>query len=199
MLNTSTQAITGTRILALPAGGGGGGGNDPSPTCPAQYPGCPGYVPPGQGGSTGTSGSPGTPYCPPPVCRTGTFAPPPPGLHPTTAHYTSAHSGFKGDALECTGRVFWPGACPSERGAAGTTPQQVKQSFLGALAALTSAIPVGDLLDAIGGATGAGAEDAGAASNAVRQPALNAARSCPRPERCRKRGEPASAQPTGQT
>jgi hypothetical protein len=44
--------------------------------------------------------------------------------------------------------VFRLGACPSERGAAGTTAQQVKQSFLGALAILTTAIPVGDVLDA---------------------------------------------------
>jgi hypothetical protein len=55
----------------------------------------------------------------------------------------------------CNGIVFRLGACPSERDAAGTTAQQVKQSFFGALAILTTAIPVGDVLDAFLGARAA--------------------------------------------
>jgi RHS repeat-associated protein len=78
----------------------------------------------------------------------------------------------------CNGRVFALGGCPSEAGAAGTTPAQVKQSFLGALMVLSTAIPVGDLLDlagltarapeaAAGGTATAAARTTGAATSAV--------------------------------
>jgi hypothetical protein len=57
------------------------------------------------------------------------------------------------------------GACPSEAGAAGTTPAQVKQSFIGAVVILGGAIPFGDILGALG-LFGGGA-DAGAAAAAA--------------------------------
>jgi RHS repeat-associated protein len=40
------------------------------------------------------------------------------------------------------------GACPSEAGAAGTTPQETEQAVIGAAMILLSAVPVGDILDA---------------------------------------------------
>jgi hypothetical protein len=49
--------------------------------------------------------------------------------------------------------LFKYGACPSERGAAGTTAQEVKQSALGALGVLLGALPIGDLLDLAIGST----------------------------------------------
>jgi hypothetical protein len=52
---------------------------------------------------------------------------------------------------DCNPTVFRLGACPSERGAAGTTPAQVKQSAIGALMILTSAIPIGDILGTLFG------------------------------------------------
>jgi RHS repeat-associated protein len=51
----------------------------------------------------------------------------------------------------CNGIVFKLGACASERGAAGTTPAQVKQSLIGAGMILLGALPIGD---AIGGLLG---------------------------------------------
>jgi hypothetical protein len=59
----------------------------------------------------------------------------------------------------CSGQQFHLGACPSEAGAAGITPQQVKQSAIGAAWVIASAIPVGDLLDLAG--IGRAAEDSG--------------------------------------
>ena len=56
------------------------------------------------------------------------------------------------------------GACPSERGAAGTTPQEVRQSALGALWVL-GALPIGDLLDLAIGST---ADDVATESRHVR-------------------------------
>jgi hypothetical protein len=63
--------------------------------------------------------------------------------------------------------VFKDGACPSERGAAGTTPQEVRSSALGAGALLLSALPIGDLLDLALGSSipdGIAAEDVGTAA-----------------------------------
>jgi hypothetical protein len=74
---------------------------------------------------------------------------------PTTA---SDLSPFRGD---CNAAGFKYGACPSESGAAGTTPQEVKQSALGALGVVGGAIagPLLDpLFDVLGG--NAAAEDA---------------------------------------
>jgi RHS repeat-associated protein len=73
-------------------------------------------------------------------------------LPPAAAAAAAAASVWGPD---CNPFTFKLGACPSERGAAGTTPQQVKQSFIGALWVLTSVIPVGDLLDAALGARAA--------------------------------------------
>jgi RHS repeat-associated protein len=50
----------------------------------------------------------------------------------------------------CNPFIFKLGACPSESGLAGTTPQQVKQSLIGAAWILSSVIPVGDILGALG-------------------------------------------------
>ena len=63
---------------------------------------------------------------------------------------------------DCNGLTFKYGACPSERGAAGTTPQQVKASAIGAAIILGGAI-LDPLLDAALG-IGAAAEDAGTAA-----------------------------------
>jgi RHS repeat-associated protein len=62
----------------------------------------------------------------------------------------------------CSGTLLKLGACASERGAAGTTAQQVKQSAIGATLILLGAIPIGDILDAF-----AGAEDAGDLADAA--------------------------------
>lgn len=63
----------------------------------------------------------------------------------------------------CSGRLFQLGACPSEWGAAGITPQQVKQSMIGAAWVLASAVPVGGIIDLIGAAGRTAAETAPAA------------------------------------
>ena len=60
---------------------------------------------------------------------------PPPGQH----RQRSRDSGLLPEFL------FKDGACPSERGAAGTTPQEVRSSALGAGGILLSALPIGDL------------------------------------------------------
>jgi RHS repeat-associated protein len=65
---------------------------------------------------------------------------------------------------DCSGMLFKYGACPSERGAAGTTPEEVKQAALGALAIIGSALMC-PLFDVPG--AGAAAEDAGAEASAV--------------------------------
>lgn len=52
------------------------------------------------------------------------------------------------------------------RAAAGNTPQEVKQSFLGAIAVLLGVIPIGDILDAAA-ISGAAAEDSGLADAAA--------------------------------
>jgi hypothetical protein len=59
------------------------------------------------------------------------------------------------DGPGCNGFLFKYGACPSERGAAGTTPQEVRSSALGALGVVLGALPIGgDLLDLALGSTG---------------------------------------------
>jgi RHS repeat-associated protein len=66
---------------------------------------------------------------------------------------------------DCNGLTFKYGACPSERGAAGTTPQQVKASAIGAAIIIGGGI-LDPLLDAALG-IGAAAEDSGAADAAA--------------------------------
>ena len=102
--------------------------------------------------------------------------PPPPAPKPVVRKITNGDPASQ--LADCTGLEFWRGACPSERAAAGTTPQQVKQSFLGATAILTGAI-LGPLLEGIGAAASAGtaAEDSSAladASNSAFRAADNA-------------------------
>lgn len=53
-------------------------------------------------------------------------------------------------ASDCSGRLLMLGACPSERGLAGTTPDQLKQSLIGAGQVWAFALS-GPLLDGIGG------------------------------------------------
>jgi RHS repeat-associated protein len=98
-------------------------------------------------------------YCHAPTPPTYTS---PPGSHPAAPRQASTAPGSV-LGPDCNGFTFKLGACPSERGAAGTTAQQVKQSFFGAALVLTSAIPVGDLLDAALG-TRAAAQAAGSAT-----------------------------------
>jgi hypothetical protein len=47
------------------------------------------------------------------------------------------------DTPGCNGFLFRYGACPSERGAAGTTPQEVKQSALWAIGILAATSGLG--------------------------------------------------------
>ena len=51
----------------------------------------------------------------------------------------------------CNPWLFKDGACPSERGAAGTTPAQVRTSLIGAGMVLLGAFPIGDAFAALGG------------------------------------------------
>jgi RHS repeat-associated protein len=130
-----------------PGSGGGGNGYNPAPSPGA---GC-------QNSPTGCfSGSAG------PIGEqpSGPGAPPPPDLHPVAASYTSSGSAVGSvNSPGCNGFLFKYGACPSESGAAGTTPQEVRQSAIGAAGILLGAFPIGDFLDlAIGSATEAGAE-----------------------------------------
>jgi RHS repeat-associated protein len=104
---------------------------------------------------------------PAPVVTPAVVSPPPAPPRPkrVTVPKSVTGSGF------CTGRLMQLGACPSESGAAGTTPAQVRQSFEGAGMVLASVIPVGDLFDALLG--GEAAADAGEGSELAQ-----AAKSC---------------------
>jgi RHS repeat-associated protein len=110
------------------------------------------------GGGWGNSGGRTDPwaYGPPGDVHTALFETPPVQIvrTPRAVTPTQASIGLAG----CTGIVFRLGACPSERAAAGSTPQEVQQSFYGALGVLLSAVPLGDLLDAITGVFGKAAE-----------------------------------------
>jgi len=64
---------------------------------------------------------------------------------PSPANDTGPGGGY------CTQIEFKLGACASERGAAGTTPEQVKQSLIGAGIVVLGTLPIGD---AIGGLLG---------------------------------------------
>jgi RHS repeat-associated protein len=113
--------------------GGGGGGGSTTPSCPLYLAGCPGFT----GGGAGQGGE--QPY--------GPGYSPVPDVHPVAARYTSPASAAGRYLADCNGIVARLGGCPSERGAAGTTPQEVKQSALGALGILLGVLPIGDLLD----------------------------------------------------
>ena len=56
-----------------------------------------------------------------------------------------------GISYDCSGPLFHIGACLSEAGAAGVTPQQVRESFINAGLVLTSAAPVGEAIGIVGG------------------------------------------------
>jgi Pretoxin HINT domain len=79
---------------------------------------------------------------PPPAASSDTGSSPPAS---PASNDTGPGGGY------CTGIVFKLGACASERGAAGTTPAQVKQSLIGAGMILLGTLPIGD---AIGGILG---------------------------------------------
>jgi RHS repeat-associated protein len=68
---------------------------------------------------------------------------------PAATTSTSTPADAKGPAFApgCSGRLLQLGACPSESGAAGTTPQQVKQAMIGAGIVLGGAI-LGPLIGA---------------------------------------------------
>jgi RHS repeat-associated protein len=143
---TATGSCPYDPLTGKPTGVGPGPAPAPAPTgstpCSSSWQGCPGYTPP-------------------PVVA----APPPPVVKRTPRAVEPSQDTFAGGFC---GQMTWKlGACSSERGAAGTTPQQVKQSLIGAAAVLTTAIPVGDVLDFLFGgsrviATG---EDVNAAAN----------------------------------
>ena len=115
-------------------GGNGGGGGGTASGCEPWLAGCVGFT----GGGAPLSGE--------------QAYGPVPDVHPVAARYAAAQAGSV-DTPGCNPFLFKDGACPSERGAAGTTPQEVRHSALGALGVLLGALPIGDLLDlAIGGA-----------------------------------------------
>jgi hypothetical protein len=58
----------------------------------------------------------------------------------TTGSTSTTNAGGPGTS-GCPWSVFKLGACASERGAAGTTPEQVKQSFIYASQTLATAVP----------------------------------------------------------
>ena len=123
---TATGSCPYDPLTGKPTGVGPGPAPAPAPTgstpCSSSWQGCPGYTPP-------------------PVVA----APPPPVVKRTPRAVEPSQDTFAGGFC---GQMTWKlGACSSERGAAGTTPQQVKQSLIGAAAVLTTAIPVGDVLD----------------------------------------------------
>ena len=70
-------------------------------------------------------------------------APPTPGAPPVQPSSPAFAPG-------CSGRLLMMGACPSERGLAGTTPDQVKQSLIGAAWVWGDALG-GPLLEGAGG------------------------------------------------
>jgi Pretoxin HINT domain len=137
-------------VITAHRGGGGGNGYDgngtptPSPSCPDWEPGCPGFT----GGGAPTGGEP--------VIGSG-YNSVVPDVHAVAARYTQAGSAPGLNSPGCTPLVFKYGACPSERAAAGNTPQEVRQSALGALGVLLGTVPLFDFLDAA--AIGSAAED----------------------------------------
>ena len=145
---TATGSCPYDPLTGKPTGVGPGPAPAPAPTgstpCSSSWQGCPGYTPP-------------------PVVA----APAPPVVKRTPRAVEPSQDTFAGGFC---GQMTWKlGACSSERGAAGTTPQQVKQSLIGAAAVLTTAIPVGDVLDFLFGgsrviAAAPAAEDTGTAA-----------------------------------
>jgi hypothetical protein len=127
------------------------GGGSSASSCPDYLPGCPGFT--GGGAGPGGESAIGHGYNRPPV--------------PAYVAPTPVVQNITNGQIDCSGRLFQLGACPSERAAAGSTPQQVKQSFLGALIILSGAIAsplVVPLVGAIGDAFSGAAEGAGAAA-----------------------------------
>ena len=178
--NPVTQADpSGLHALSCPPSGCTSSTGNHTSQCPSSEPGCPGYSGPGgpTAGAGGEDPGPGAGAgCQdsPTGCFTGSSgpvgeqpsgpgAPAPPDLHPVAASFTSAGSAGSVDTPGCNGFLFRYGACPSESGAAGTTPQEVKQSAFGALGVLAGAIPIFDILDALG--VGAAEEVTGIAAS----------------------------------
>jgi RHS repeat-associated protein len=121
-----------------PGSGGGGDGYNPAPSPGTGCQNSPTGCFPGSAGPIGEQPS-------------GPGAPPPPDLHPVAASYTSSGSAVGSvNTPGCNGFLFKYGACPSESGAAGTTPQEVRQSAIGAAGILLGAFPIGDIFDAAG-------------------------------------------------
>ena len=120
-------------------GGGGAGGPAPSPNPPHATI---------QPGTLTASASPGQPV---PAGVTNR------GLYLATIRSAQGEARY-GISYDCNGIVYRIGGCLSQSGAAGVTPQQVKQSAIGAGTILTSAVPVGDLLEGLGIVTRAAAE-----------------------------------------
>ncbi len=152
------------------AGGGGGPGTGPGQACNP-------YISRCGGGGTGTA-PPGSYYCLAQVCNNPT-----PVLITPAPRVVTPQPASTGLGPDCNGFTFRYGACPGERGAAGTTPQQVKASLIGAGIVLGASI-LGPLVAefaaagaSAGTAAGAGtatAEDAGAATGTA-QAEVNAA------------------------
>jgi RHS repeat-associated protein len=105
-----------------------------------------GYYPPSTPGDYGTViGLTGPVNVP---TYLGGLAPPPILRTPRVIAPHQAATGIDGPG--CNQFLSRYGACPSERGAAGTTPQQVKQSFIGAGWILAGALPIDEIIGAVG-------------------------------------------------
>jgi hypothetical protein len=110
-------------------------------------------------------GTPGGPACwTPPLPR------PHPRPHPvhrrpararTSLHRAPARARPRGLGPGCNGFTFRLGACPSERGAAGTTAKQVKQSLIGAAIVLGVLITAGIAAGVVADAAAAAAPEEG--------------------------------------
>ncbi len=122
------------------------------------------YAPPQYYGNGGTSApsDPGyfLPVTPAYYSGPGGFvrkllaSPPPfqaPVTHPVAAKPRSSAITDSVLGPDCYPIVFKIGGCPSERGAAGTTPAQVKQSLIGFGLVLTTVVPIGDILGSLFG------------------------------------------------
>jgi hypothetical protein len=105
----------------------------------------------GSGGGWGGSGGRTDPwsYGPPGDVHNTLFEFPPVQIVRTPRAVTPAQQSI--GLFGCSGIVFRLGACASERTAAGSTPQEVRQSLIGAGIVLLSAIPIGDLFDMLVG------------------------------------------------
>jgi hypothetical protein len=144
---------------------GGGGGS-----CPDWEPGCPGFTGGGAGPGGESEYGPGynqalldEPTYSPSYGQVPAYHPVYPVQQNETAASLTNETGNPLFREDCIGRMIQLGACPSEAGLAGTTPQQVKQSLIGSGIVILSAL-LGPAADAFSSVFGGAAEEAGSLS-----------------------------------